>query len=332
MYSQIFDIINKNKLKPLSMKDSTASHLYGFQKGCKELGLKYEKYNNHFLIKSPYDDSIIGGVSDMVSSFVSSFALRVCNDKVLTNKILKSNKIKVPKQFSFPASGIDDAIECFKKNNLKVVKPSNGAGGKGITVGINNEDELIKAFNFAVKSMKSNGRVLLEELITGFDARVIVVNGKFVCAVTRLPAHIIGDGKSTISELVELKNKIRANHPHHKSFPIILDDVHNKYSIPNNDELYFINNTSNIHQGGEAVDITEYISNDIKNLAIKASKSVHGLNVVGVDFQLKDLSDSESAHVLELNTSSNFSIHYFPYYGEKRNPALEILKDFIAIL
>jgi len=111
------------------MKDSTASHLYGFQKGCKELGISFEKYKNYFLLKNPHNDSYIGGISDMTSSFVSSFALRVCNDKILTNKLLAANKINVPKQYSFSTSEIDEALKCFLDHKLTVVKPSNAEVG-----------------------------------------------------------------------------------------------------------------------------------------------------------------------------------------------------------
>ncbi|ALH95601.1 ATP-grasp domain-containing protein [Acinetobacter equi] len=331
MYTEIIRDIQKDKLSPLSMKDSTASHLYGFYQACKELGLEYEKHKNHFLIKSPYNDSYIGGVSGMVSSFVSSFALRVCGDKELTHKILAANDIQVPKQYSFSKNDLDGAIECFKKYNLTVVKPSDGSGGKGITIGVNGIDEFKKAFQYAVENTGQNGRVLVEEKIDGFDIRVIVVNGKFDCAICRIPAHVIGDGVKTVAQLVSEKNEARSKHPHHKAFPIIIKPSLDERIVPHEGEILFLSSAANIHQGGEALDVTEYVGNDIRNLSIKVAKSVRGLNVVGIDFYLKDFKDPTAAYVLELNTAANFSIHYFPYYGKKRNPALAIVKDMLAM-
>lgn len=330
MYSQIIRNIRQEKLTPLSMKDSTSSHLYGFYQACKELGLEYEKYKNHFLIKSPYSHSYLGGVSGMVSSFVSSFALRVCNDKELTNKILKANGIRVPIQYAFSKDEFDSALECFQQHHLSVVKPSDAAGGKGITIGINNIEEFERAFQFASENTGSNGKILLEEKIDGFDIRVIVVNGKFDCAVCRIPAYVVGDGVKTIAELVSEKNGLRENHPHHRSFPIKIKSNIDKQVILDKDEILFLSHAANIHQGGEALDVTDYLSKDIKNLSINVAKSIKGLNVVGIDFYVKDFEDSNAAYVLELNTSANFSIHYFPYYGKRRNPALAIVKDMLA--
>ena len=37
--------------------------------------------------------------------------------------------------------------------------------------------------------------------------RILVVNGKVVAVAERVPAHVVGDGRSTIAELIEQTNR-----------------------------------------------------------------------------------------------------------------------------
>ena len=44
-------------------------------------------------------------------------------------------------------------------------------------------------------------------MILGDDHRLLVVDGKLVAAARRMPGHVVGDGRSTVAELVEIVNQ-----------------------------------------------------------------------------------------------------------------------------
>ncbi len=87
-----------------------------------------------------------------------------------------------------------------------VIKPLDGNHGRGITINVRHWEEAIAAYDLAVEESKSRS-IIVERYYEGSDHRVLVVNGKLVAVAERIPAHVIGDGKSTISELIEQTNK-----------------------------------------------------------------------------------------------------------------------------
>src|SRR5690606_8105502 len=106
----------------------------------------------------------------------------------------------------------------------------------------------------------------------------------------------IGDGKSTVSELVDQKNELRKGMPYHKLH--LIKPVDNEKILDKN-EIFWINNVTNIAQGGEAFDLTDSLSYEIKALAEKAVRAIPGLNMAGVDLLANSLTDVNQAKVLE---------------------------------
>ena len=49
--------------------------------------------------------------------------------------------------------------------------------------------------------------MLVESHIQGYDHRILVVAGKVVAAAKRVPGHVVGDGRHTIEELVDIVNE-----------------------------------------------------------------------------------------------------------------------------
>ncbi len=304
----------------------SGEHYHGFRSAAQELGLHFEKNGNATLIIDPKSSALVGGTNNMVSSLVSGFALVVAGDKTLTNRVLASNSVSVPKQLSFGRDQYDEALTAFREENIRVVKPSHGNGGNGVTIDIESEHQFADAWNVALAHSKSKELILLEEQVSGFDARVIIVNGEFEGAVARIPAYVVGNGRDTISTLSKKKNLVRAKHPHHKRFPIN-PAPSDSSRTPQDGEIVFLTKLANIHQGGEAYDITDKIGQAVIDEAIKASRSVPGLDVVGIDFALRSMCGNAGMSIIEMNASANFGIHYTPYYGKHRNPARAILRE-----
>lgn len=282
-----------------------------------------EKNKNIF-----YKDNVgIGWYKQMHSSLVSSKAIRLCKNKYLTLRKLANQGVAVSscQQFS-TVFEYNKALSFAKASGPLVMKPANARAGQGISTQFSWQDDSFKAAWLKAKAATTNRRILLEEKLEGLDVRAIVIGGQFVCAVTRLPAYVVGDGSSTVAELVEQKNSLRKQNKAHARHPLKLE----YYSIdpslvPAADHFLQLTEISNVHLGGEAVDVTDLLPSALKELAEAAAAAIPGLGVVGVDMIATDF-EGGIAKVIELNTACNFMIHQAPLYGQPRYPAEQVLK------
>src|SRR5699024_8329874 len=134
--------------------------------------------------------------------------------------------------------------------------------------------------------------VIVEEYIPGEEYRIYVLNGKVIAALNRIPANIIGNGKNTIRELIREKNIKRKQIPSVRRRPIKIDEEVKrnvkKYnytfnSILNNGEQIFLRKTSNLSAGGDPIDVTDQLTDEVKKVAVNAAKAIPGLTECGVD-------------------------------------------------
>lgn len=312
--SLIQDLIDNNvtpNVKFSNVKDWSYRAL--LKEACLNRGIEFEQISEHnFYFKK--DGVYIGSVSNMLSNMISSTSVTIAKNKYLTHKILKAAKIPVPLQRKFQSNELYNAKSFILEQKGKlVIKPLDAMGGQGITVNLDSNSNIEEAWQKAIDACITKPKiVLVEEMIHGIDIRAVVINGKFKCACSRVPAHVVGDGNSSINQLIREKNEVRKLMPFHKLYPI--QDVDYDY-VPNFNEIYWINNITTINAGGEALEITNKLSNDLKFLAERAVKAVPGLNMAGVDFMADSLTDVNKVKVLEVNTFCNLNFNHFPYYG-----------------
>ncbi len=260
----------------------------------------------------------------------------IMENKVVTKKVLKDNSIRVPDGEEY--SSLEEAIAKSYKFIGKpiVIKPKSTNFGIGISIfteGANKED-MIKAFEIAFENDKT---VLIEEFIKGKEYRFLVVGDKVLGILHRVPANVVGNGKSTISELVEIKNedplrgkgyktpleKIRLD----KNAELFLKQSGVDFNyIPRSGEIVYLRENSNISTGGDSIDYTDDIPQKFKDIAVEATKAVKA-EICGVDMMIEDYKDENSSYaIIELNFNPAIHIHSYPYKGEERNIAVEILK------
>ncbi|MFY8055132.1 MAG: cyanophycin synthetase family protein, partial [Limnohabitans sp.] len=132
----------------------------------------------------------------------SAIAESIAQDKDLTKKLLHAAGVPVP--LGRPVISADDAWAAAQDIGLPVVvKPRDGNQGKGISVNVTTEAGVKAAYATAVAHRKE---VLVERFLPGADYRLLVVGNKLVAAARREPPLVIGNGKNTVRELVDIVN------------------------------------------------------------------------------------------------------------------------------
>ena len=250
--------------------------------------------------------------------------------KHIAKTILSRAGVPVPSGdiFNDYKAALSYFIEC--KTDV-TVKPSDGSSGVGVSCGIRTEEEFAIAWDVARKSSR---KIIVEQNITGQDVRVIVIGGKAEAAYVRTPAHVIGDGKHTISQLVELKNEIRKRNPSLRLDLLRRFDLLERRGIsldlvPKAGEKVQLTSVANTSAGGETVQVLDYLDRATLEIAERAALCFRGLVQVGVDLIYVGQSADEgqpSAYVIEVNSNPGICDAVFPAYG----PAVDVPDKLIS--
>lgn len=304
---------------------STASIVHAAQ----ERGIPWLRLNDHSLIQLGYG-KYQQRIQATITGKTSHIAVELASDKEETNKILASLGLPVPKQELVQTE--DMARRAAKKVGYPVVtKPYNGNHGRGISIRLMNDEEVVTGFRVAREHSKS---VIVETFVAGDDHRLLVVNGELVAATKRTPGHVVGDGQHTIVELIDIVNQDpRRGVGHEKVLTRLELDFqaemmlgrvgYNKDSIPKPGEVVYLRSTANLSTGGTATDVTDIIHPDNRDMAVRAIKAV-GLDVGGVDFLSDDIAQSYQTHgggICEVNAAPGFRMHVAPSEGTPRDVA-----------
>ena len=139
-----------------------------------------------------------------MTSATSAIAVDIASDKDLTTRLLGSAGLPIPKQDSVRTA--DQAVTVAERIGYPVVcKPLDGNHGRGVCLNLLNADDVREAFPVA-QAQSRNGRVIIESFIVGRDYRCLIIDGRLAAVAERVPAHVIGDGQSSIETLVDLTN------------------------------------------------------------------------------------------------------------------------------
>lgn len=277
-----------------------------------------------------------------VTSETSSIGVELACDKEDTKYLLEQAEVEVPRgDIIRRERSLEEA--CRYVGYPLVIKPIDGNHGRGITVDIQNYDDALTAFHHAKDSSRS-GAIIVEKFITGDDYRLLVINNKLVAAAIRTPAHVIGDGRSTIQELIDEVNKDpRRGFGHEKVLTqitvneltrnIIKDAGYTLESVLDKDERLILKDTANLSTGGTAEDVTDIVHPANVSMAERISKIID-LDICGIDVMTTDitkpLSETGGA-VLEVNAGPGFRMHLAPTTGLPRNVAAPVIDKLFPI-
>lgn len=272
-----------------------------------------------------------------VTSETSSIGVELACDKEDTKYLLEQAEVDVPRgDIIRRERSLKEA--CNYVGYPLVIKPIDGNHGRGITVDIKNYDDALVAFHHAKDSSKS-GAIIVEKFIVGEDYRLLVINNELVAGAIRTPAHVIGDGKSTVQELIDEVNKDPRRGFGHENVltkitvneltkTIIKDAGYALDSVISEDERLILKDTANLSTGGTAEDITDIIHPSNVSMAERISKIID-LDICGIDIMTTDisqpLSDTGGA-VLEVNAGPGFRMHLAPTTGLPRNVAAPVIE------
>jgi cyanophycin synthetase len=238
----------------------------------------------------------------------------------------------------------DKALAVADKIGYPVaVKPVSGHKGIGVTADVQNAEELKFAFARAVDAIAEGERseIIVEKSIKGSDFRLLCVNGRFVAATERRPASVVGDGHSTIAELIERENRqpARIDTPTSPLGKIQSDHAMERYldeqglsldSILEKHRTIYLRKVANLSAGGLSIDATRTVHPD--NIILAQDIAQHfRLTCLGIDVIAQSLTKSWKSGdfgIIEINAAPGISMHLRPAVGESVDVPSHIIDTF----
>ena len=264
----------------------------------------------------------------------SNIAVDIACNKEQTKKMLDDASIPVAKgDICYDEEDLKDTIDDI--DYPIVIKPLDGNHGKGASINVTNWEDAVKGLKHAKEYSR---RVIVEKFVTGFDFRVLVINNEVIAAAQRVPAHVIGNGKNNIQELIDITNEDpRRGYGHENVLTEITIDRTTERLIdnagytldsvlPENETLY-LKSTANLSTGGTSVDVTDLMHPENVFIAERISRVI-GLDICGIDIMAPNLTQSLKENggvILEVNAAPGFRMHLAPSEGLPRNVAAPVI-------
>lgn len=248
---------------------------------------------------------------ESLSELTSGVAVSICDDKAVTRRMVETAGLEVPEQMG--AEEGSDAIAAFlERHERVVVKPARGEQGRGVAVGLSTIAEI----EVAVATARTTcDRVLIEACFDGEDLRLIVIDFKLVAAAVRRPPLVVGDGRTTIEDLIASQSRRRSAATGGES-TIPLDAETERCvaaagyaldAVPPAGEEVVVRKTANLHTGGSIHDVTEIVHPRLVDAAITAARAID-IPVVGVDLMVRAPSEPDYVFI-EANERPGLANH-----------------------
>lgn len=270
-----------------------------------------------------------------MSEYTAGSAKIICDQKYISNELAMRNSIPVPQtvHYSQTNGGVSAEVTAFLSSQPPfVVKPADGAHGRGISVGVT-ANNLLAAVELASKTAGAGG-VLLQQLAKGSDLRILVIGGQFVAAARRIPASVVGDGTKTLRQLIEHENETNPERGYNdeKRFSKIDMVAATRFlgtaldnQVPLAGNWVTVVGTANIGAGGYAIDYTDKVSEGLKSDAEKFARLAL-VATCGVDFIWDEASGEY--YFIEANACPGFNLHIQPTEGQSQ----PVARHFVAFL
>ncbi|MBW4628070.1 MAG: cyanophycin synthetase [Brasilonema octagenarum HA4186-MV1] len=297
-------------------------------KEAEKRGIPWMQLGARFLIQLGYGVNQ-KRVQATMTDHTSILGVELACDKEATKRVLGNAGVPVPRGtvINF-LDDLQEAIEYVGGYPI-VIKPLDGNHGRGISINITSTEEAEAAYDSARQVSRA---IIVERYYTGRDHRVLVVDGKVVAVAERVPAHVVGNGKSTVFELIEETNKDPNRGDGHDnvltkieldrtSYQLLEKQGFTLNSVLPKNEICYLRATANLSTGGIAIDRTDEIHPENIWLAQRIVKVI-GLDIAGIDIVTADISRplrEVDGVIVEVNAAPGFRMHVAPSQGISRN-------------
>ena len=265
-------------------------------------------------------------------------AHRLARDKATTKSVLQEAGLRVPTSYDVGNAQSDPDGVFAEIQSLGlipgVLKPNGGSHGRGVTMGIRDIGGFRKALEVAGNS------AIFEEQIFGRDYRMLTIGSSLKAVTERKPSHVIGDGVSTVAQLVSTKNERRVLNPSTRNHPLLTDEHAelclsrqglSLHSVPSEGVEVLLRTVANVGSGGDAHDRTDQVHPGFTQICERVPEHFGSPEVLGIDIIAEDISadpEGQKWGILEVNANPDIDLQHWPWSGEGRDVADQLARTY----
>ncbi|MEY4909185.1 MAG: cyanophycin synthetase [Pseudomonadota bacterium] len=271
------------------------------------------------------------------TDLTSAIAEGIAGDKDLTKTLLKACGVPVPE------GEIVDSPEAAWRaaediGGPVVIKPTDGNHGRGVSLDLRLRGEIEDAYRLAEQH---GSEVLVERFIPGEEHRLLVVGGRVVAAARGESAWVVGDGRSTVVELIDSQINSDPRRGTTEDFPLNRIDIRKDdvvqlelqrqglsgEGVPAAGRKVMIQRNGNV-----AIDCTDQVHPEVDHIVSLAARVV-GLDIAGIDVVAEDISKplhAQGGAIVEVNAGPGLLMHLKPAEGMPRPVGRDIVNHLFA--
>lgn len=306
-----------------------------------ELGVEVEVVDraDHFL-KLAHENVVEYVRNGNMTSKDTTISHFIMENKTVTKKILAEAGYHVPGGGEYHS--IKEALKHYAnyQNQPIVVKPKSTNYGIGISVFKKFPDKA--SYKEALEiAFQEDDTVLVEEYVAGTEYRFFVLDDEVGAVLLRVPANVIGDGESTIDELIDQKNDDPLRGADHRApmayiekgaiETLMLKEQNLSFeSIPEKGQTVYLRENSNISTGGDSIDFTNEMDESYNAIAVGIAKAlevkVTGIDLIIPDYKTPSTEENPGYSCIEANFNPAMNMHAYVTKGKGRRLTKGILK------
>ena len=317
-------------LADLAEREATGPSTRAIISAARRRGIPVERYGDLSLLRLGWGTRRRLAWAAMTDR-TSGVGVDIAADKQVTRRLLED--AGVPVAPGGAARSPEQAVRLLHELGAPVVvKPRQGRQGEHVVLHLRTAAEVAAAYAAA------GGDVVVERQFTGRDYRVLIVAGEMVAAAERVAAHVVGDGASTVAELVARTNADPRRGAGHARVLTRIDLDANALAVLDRDGLtpaavpaagqqVWLRDNANLSTGGTGSDVTDRVHPDVARLCVRVA-AVVGLDIAGIDLRLADIAAplppagepaATAAGVIEVNAVPGLRMHLAPVRGRSRD-------------
>jgi len=317
-------------LSELAEREATGPSTRSIIAAARRRGIPVERYGDLSLLRLGWGTRRRLAWAAMTDR-TSGVGVDIAADKQITRRLLED--AGVPIAPGGAAQTAEQAVRLLTALGAPVVvKPRQGSQGEHVMLNLRTPAEVEQAYAAA------GGDVVVERQLAGRDYRVLIVAGEVAAAAERVAAHVIGDGQSTVAELVARTNADPRRGVGHARVLTRIDLDANALavldrqqrppdSVPPAGLRVWLRDNANLSTGGTGSDVTDRVHPDVSRLCLRVAALV-GLDIAGIDLRLADIAaplpptgdpDRLTAGVIEVNAVPGLRMHLAPVRGRSRD-------------
>lgn len=156
-----------------------------------------------------------------VVSLDNSVAHKLSLDKMLVHRLLEDVGLPVPGHLEFDSGSLAAARDFMADGpgSAHVVKPVTSEAGSGVTTSVRTPRQLRRA---VLRASRLDRRLAIERQAEGHVHRVLMLDGEMLDVVRRLPPSVVGDGRSSVAQLIAAENDRRLRRAGRRGRPQLL--------------------------------------------------------------------------------------------------------------